>query len=162
MAEVAGVNMRMMGGRRTAGPTDCCAILEFMAYHETFWLAVATTAPVIALAATVSMSDILKLAGPDREVNKPSSPELPPGRQEVLWAMVLCTANLLTQLVILWNALDSIASGTDRAAGISVIVWAEPVGIALLLAVAWINISAREKIRKIKPTDDRVPGDADS
>lgn len=119
-----------------------------MAYHETFWLAVSATAPVIALAATVSMSDVLKLTEVDYQGSKASSSELPAGRQAALWSMVLCTMNLILQLVILWTALDSIANDTDEARGISVIIWIEPIGIALLLAVSLINISAREGIRK--------------
>lgn len=133
------------------------AILRFVAYHATFWLAVSATAPVIALAATVSMNDVLKLLDTNNEAHDPPSSELPPGRQPVLWSMLLCTANLLIQLVILWTALDSIANGIDKAEGTEVVVWFEPAGIVLLLAVAWINAYARKKLGRLEPQKTKSP-----
>ena len=127
-----------------------------MAYHETFWLAVTATAPVIALATTVSFSDILRLIDADRKANKLPSSKPEPGTWPVLWSSLLSIMNMIFQLTFLFYALSSIAKGTDRTGNLGFIIWGEPIGIALLLVVAIINAVARIKVRKTKATEENT------
>jgi hypothetical protein len=130
-----------------------------MAYHETFWVAVTATAPVIALAATVSFSDILRLIDVGRGANKSPGSKREPGTMYVAWASLLCTANMAAQLVFLLIALMSIAKGSDKGRGFDFIVWGEPVGIALLLVVAAINTAARIEIKKAEKAGNATTED---
>jgi hypothetical protein len=120
-----------------------------MAYHETFWLAVTATAPVIALATTVSVSESLKLMNVgDEEIRYRVSMLVSP-------ALFLSFMNMLLQLIFLFNALFSIAQGRDLGGvNLAPVVWGEPAGIALLLATAILNVvaSARSQIKVDRDT----------
>jgi hypothetical protein len=119
-----------------------------MAYHETFWLAISATAPVIALAVTVSLSDTLRLIDGNSRPDKSSPAKAEPGTWVVYWASALSCTNLASQLVFLFYALKSISSSKDLGGGLAQIIWAEPIGIALLLVVAILNAAARLRISK--------------
>lgn len=132
-----------------------------MAYHETFWLAVTATAPVIALAATVSFSDILRLVDAGRDTNKSPSSKREPGTLHVFWASALNIANMVAQLIFLLFALMSIAKGADKATSFAFIIWGEPIGIALLLVVAVINTAARIEVKRDTGTKNTTSIDGD-
>lgn len=119
-----------------------------MAYHETFWLAVSAVAPVIALGVTVSLTDTLRLIDGNSRQDKSSPPKAEPGTWAVFWASALSCVNLVSQLVFLFYALKSISNSKDVTNGLVQITWGEPIGIALLLAVAILNAAARLKTRK--------------
>ena len=133
-----------------------------MAYHETFWLAVTTTAPVIALATTVSFSDIIRLIDAGHGASKLPESKREPGTMYVAWASALNAMNMAAQLLFLLFALMSIAKGADKAGGFDFIIWGEPVGIALLLVVAMINTAARVEVKKAKEARNARPEDRGS
>ncbi len=121
-----------------------------MAYHETFWLAVSATAPVIALATTVSIGDMLRLIEPSRMEEKSSSSKAQPGTWPIFWSFGIGFTNMIIQLAFLFAALYSIAKGADISKGLTLIVWIEPIGIALLVVIAILNAVARIRIRGVR------------
>jgi hypothetical protein len=81
-----------------------------MAYHEAFWVAVAAAAPVIALANTVTMTDV---AGVwlDAKVKRRSSI----AREVYIGVLVFSGSSLLTQAYYLYRALQSLIAQNDAA-----------------------------------------------
>jgi hypothetical protein len=133
-----------------------------VAYHETFWLAVSATAPVIALATTVSIGDMLRLIEPSRMEEKSSSPKVQRGTWPIFWSSGIGFMNMIIQLAFLFAALYSIAKGSDISKSLTLIVWIEPIGIALLVVIAILNAVERIRIRGVRAiSTGATPADPD-
>lgn len=112
-----------------------------MAFHETFWVAAAAAAPIIALANQVTLNDLPEM----RAIFKFAQDTSPPGeahdiaksghrtatRLYVAGTLILCV-----QAVLLFVALGSLAYGTDRYSPL-VVTFGEGLG---LLAVGATTI----------------------
>jgi hypothetical protein len=128
-----------------------------VSYHESFWIAIAAAAPVIALAAVVSVADLFRAAerisrtlphdwaDKDFWTNKDATSDWPAiirrtnGAYRLLrggYAAALINGGL--QLVALSMALQSLADGNDVVPTLFPDV-AVPLGIFLLLVSTTIN-----------------------
>ena len=138
-----------------------------MSYHESFWIAIAAAAPVIALAAVVSVGDVFRAAErisrtlPHNWTNE----DFWTDRDDTLdWPTILRTSNVgyrllrggyaagiingVLQLVALSMALQSLADGNDVVSTLLPDV-AVPLGIFLLLVSTTINAALRVDQRRL-------------
>ena len=132
-----------------------------MSYHESFWIAIAAAAPVVALAAVVSVADVFRSAegisrtlphnwaDKDFWTNKDDTLDWPTIIRRSNWAYRLLrggyAAGLINgglQLVAMSMALQSLADGYDVVSTLFPDV-AVPLGIFLLLVSTTINASLR-------------------
>jgi hypothetical protein len=114
-----------------------------VASHESFWIAVAAAAPVIALAAIVALTDTARAAGLDRYAPDGADPDLIRAAQKLLRSGYAAgLVNIVLQAVTLLLALLSLAAGHDQAPLIVAEITA-PFGIFLLFAGGMIAIALR-------------------
>jgi hypothetical protein len=133
-----------------------------VAYHETFWVAVAAAAPIIALANQVTLSDQAMLAVVVRAVSSfralGRDPRVPHGRIAVVLAVAVYSLgyyNMLAQVWMLFVALMSLAHSYDRWTVKSV---AGVLGLGLLVVVLTSVGSAAVKILSTpRDTERSVP-----
>lgn len=116
-----------------------------MSYHETFWIAISASAPVIALASTVSAGDTLKLTESSGETRKG---QREPGTWPVTLSAFITMGNMIFQVITLFIALLSIYNGKDETRSFFAAILSQPLGIALLVIVTFLNASVRLKDRK--------------
>jgi hypothetical protein len=113
-----------------------------MAYHESFWVAIAAATPVIALTNTVAASDVTSLwlsaKATERSITS----------QFFFYAAVLLSGfNLLIQAILLFQALESLATGKDHKA----LFWAAlvvAIGMAYVLVILASDIGLRYALRR--------------
>jgi hypothetical protein len=141
-------------------------------YHESFWVTVGTAAPVIALAAIVSLPDVMRArehrwraAHPPierlRDVPLNTNTrlrwiefhDLNAGATQLLrWSNAIGLGNGALQLLALWMALRSLADGTNVVSpDIPEII--VPIGIFLLLVSTVQTIRVRSLAQKIRDFD---------
>jgi hypothetical protein len=116
---------------------------------ESFWVVVGTAAPVIALAAVVSATDLISVTDsfdrPDDIPEQAWPGELErQGRRVVNGAWAVVVVVLLSQVLVLNLALGSLARGYSVISPDPVWIF-EPVIIALLLGAATLNNAARTR-----------------
>ena len=105
-----------------------------MTYHDSFWIAAAAAAPIIALASIVSAR---------RPEGKPLEiPEADRRRANTRagWLGLVHFVNLSLQLVVLSCAFLSLAWQRD-ALPPALLMWVEPIGLVLLITGSYIAIS---------------------
>lgn len=143
-----------------------------MSFHESFWVTVGTAAPIIALAAIVSLPDVFQ-AGQHRfsallptirhvrhvpltkntEMRWLELVDMASGQTRLLRrANVIGLGNGIPQLIALWMALRSLADGRNVVSpNIAVII--PPVGIFLPLLGTIMTLRVRSSSRKISDFD---------
>ena len=115
-------------------------------YHEAFWTAAAAAAPVIALAAIVSLTDTARPLGPHmfgQESYKIGADKLGALRWLLWLGYGVGFANLVLQALTLLFALQSLAAGHDRVRlGFAEVTATLGIGLLLLsgLLVAALRI----------------------
>jgi hypothetical protein len=114
-----------------------------MSYHETLWLAISASAPVIALASIVSIGDSYKLD----EMSQRSGQV---GREIGVWPVFINAANMALQIGALLGALLSLYNGRDSGHGLIFVVLTQPLGIALLSIATLMNGAERLKAKKLR------------
>jgi hypothetical protein len=127
-----------------------------MSYHETLWLAISASAPVIALASIVSVGDSYKLD----EISEQSQAG---GRETGRLPVAINAGNMTLQVATLLDALLSIYNGRDSTHSFVFAVLSQPFGITLLLISTLVNGSARSKAKKLR-SDAKISenGDGDA
>jgi hypothetical protein len=111
-------------------------------YHESFWIAVAAAAPVVALAAIVAFTDIAGISGGRRAPGDTDPDVIKLGRR-LLWSgYATGLGNVLLQAVMLLLALLSLAAGHDQAPLIVAEV-TTPLGVLLLLVASVLAVLER-------------------
>jgi len=84
-----------------------------MTFHVDFWIAAAAAAPVIALSATVAVSDNMKLGLRLRTLARRSPTTWELARKYERRAFIVSSINVLAQCGILFVSLEALAIGKD-------------------------------------------------
>ena len=108
-----------------------------MAYHEAYWVAIATAAPVIALANTVAITDALSV--------RFEAKVLPPARywgQAYLTIFIISICSFLVQGLALADALRSLFAGKDEGHGSLITVFVTS-GLLAVFATVWSSMFLR-------------------
>ena len=113
-------------------------------YNETFWVAIAAAAPVIALASTVQISDIQRLF-----VFTKQEVKLFPWQRYIGLPVTLCTGNIIVQILGMYSALTSLARHSNFL-NLSQAIILEIVGMAIVAAVAFVAVLGHMKVNKVK------------
>jgi hypothetical protein len=113
-------------------------------YNETFWVAIAAAAPVIALASTVQITDIQKLF-----VFSKQEAERFPWRRYISLPALLSTGNIILQILGMYSALTSLARRSNIL-NLSLIIILEIVGMAIVVAVAFIAVLGHMKVNAFR------------
>lgn len=104
--------------------------------HESFWIAVATAAPVIAVANTVAITHAMDMYFGEKSLPKSR------WRGWFLLAICLSASNFGLQTVALYDALRSLLIGKD-AAPANYVIWYEVIGLFAVIVVLFCEIQAR-------------------
>jgi hypothetical protein len=121
-------------------------------YNETFWIAIAAAAPVIALASTVQITDIQKLFVFTKEEVK-----FFPWQRYIGVPVTLSTGNILLQIICMYAALTSLARHSNFL-NLSQVIILEVVGMAVVAVVAFVAVLGHMKVNKVRGAlakDDR-------
>jgi hypothetical protein len=124
-------------------------------YHESFWIAVAAAAPVIALAAVVAFTDTARIGGVGQIRPADADPDLLKMVRWGIWGGYGAgLVNVLLQAATLLLALLSLAAGHDQAPLIVAEITA-PLGIFLLVMGGAIGAFLRVIVGVIDQGVDR-------
>lgn len=113
-------------------------------YNETFWVAIAAAAPVIALASTVQITDIQKLF-----IFSKQEAERFPWRRYISLPALLSTGNIILQILGMYFALTSLARHSNIL-NLSPVITLEIVGMAVVAAVAFIAVLGHMKVNAFR------------
>lgn len=120
-----------------------------MTYHESFWVAVAAAAPVIALANTVAITDAFNVWS-DAKLRRLS-------RTSKMAIVIICvgaSGNLIFQGTSLYWALESLLFESDEPR-VQAAVFDVVGGLAILFLIVFYGIMLRISLRHDERKDDK-------
>ena len=126
-----------------------------MAFHESFWVAVATAAPVIALANTVSLIDVVNVRLSSKVPHRrPRSWNSWASKVAYFSVIFLSCLNLLNQSLLMTAALQSLLAGSDIRSGGPAITFLS-IGLVYVLIIVLTSIVLRYSLREEEKKADQ-------
>jgi hypothetical protein len=124
-----------------------------MAYVVDFWVAAATVAPVIALSATVAISDIARQIARFEASLIPKAPSWRRARRLLTWSMLISSGNILLQSIIMSVSLFSLANSKNAKPPLAAAFF-ESLGLMLIFFSVLLNGMAGLEVSRA-PEDQR-------
>jgi hypothetical protein len=121
-----------------------------VAYHESFWLAVAAATPVIALANTVSINDVVRLW-----LNVKVSRRSAISRERYISVIFFSTFNLILQSIFLFVTLFSLADEKDIGSRVLAATFTS-FGIIYLGIIVIYNVRLRYALHREEAKGDEA------
>jgi hypothetical protein len=123
-------------------------------FHDTFWVAIATAAPVIGLASAVTADQLVRRSERAADRAESHGLQLPPLRMGAFW---FAYTNIIAQSIILFVALVTLSNRVDGGLGRFSAALIEFLGMLMVFTPTVVALSKEGRRRREPPAQTPVP-----